>query len=98
MLDVAFLIGVLQVIKKNRDPKWDQSFQWQLDEPPMDDQVHVEVMSKNTGLHVHSKTESLGYADVNLSDVVNNKRVNEKYSLIDSKNGRIQIELTWRTT
>ncbi|KAH8961658.1 hypothetical protein BDL97_05G060600 [Sphagnum fallax] len=87
-----------QVIKKNRDPKWDQSFQWQLDEPPMDDQVHVEVMSKNTGLHVHSKTESLGYADINLSDVVNNKRVNEKYSLIDSKNGRIQIELTWRTT
>jgi hypothetical protein len=55
MLDVAFLIGVLQVIKKIRDPIWDQSFQWQLDEPPMEDQVHVEVMSKNTGLHMHSK-------------------------------------------
>jgi hypothetical protein len=44
------------------------------------------------------QTESLGYVDINLSDVVNNKRINEKYSLIDSKNGRIQIELSWRTT
>lgn len=42
--------------------------------------------------------ESLGYVDINLSDVVNNKRINEKYHLIDSKNGRIQIELQWRTS
>jgi hypothetical protein len=42
--------------------------------------------------------ESLGYVDVNLSDVVSNKRINEKYNLIDSKNGRIQIELQWRTS
>ena len=42
--------------------------------------------------------ESLGYVDINLSDVVSNKRINEKYHLIDSKNGRIQIELQWRTS
>lgn len=41
--------------------------------------------------------ETLGYVDINLSDVVSNKRINEKYHLIDSKNGKIQIELQWRT-
>ncbi len=43
------------------------------------------------------QTESLGYVDISLSDVVNNKRINEKYSLIDSKHGQIQVELLWRT-
>lgn len=44
-----------------------------------------------------SNQETLGYVDINLSDVVSNKRINEKYHLIDSRNGRIQIELQWRT-
>ncbi len=44
------------------------------------------------------QTESLGYVDISLSDVVNNKRINEKYSLIDSRHGQIQVELLWRTT
>ncbi|CAK9234286.1 unnamed protein product [Sphagnum troendelagicum] len=87
-----------QVIKRNRDPRWDHTFQWQLEEPPVEDQLHVEVMSRNIGLHMHFKTESLGYVDISLSDVVNNKRINEKYSLIDSKHGQIQVELLWRTT
>jgi hypothetical protein len=34
--------------------------------------------------------------DINLTDVVNNRRTNGKYHLIDSKNGQIQIELQWR--
>lgn len=42
--------------------------------------------------------ETLGYVDIKLADVVNNRRINEKYNLIDSKNGRIQIELQWRTS
>jgi Ca2+-dependent lipid-binding protein len=87
-----------QVIKRNRDPRWDHTFQWQLEEPPVEDQLHVEVMSRNIGLHMHFKTESLGYVDISLSDVVNNKRINEKYSLIDSRHGQIQVELLWRTT
>ncbi|KAJ8539579.1 hypothetical protein K7X08_013831 [Anisodus acutangulus] len=41
--------------------------------------------------------EALGYVDIYLADVVNNKRINERYHLIDSKNGRLQIELQWRT-
>jgi hypothetical protein len=42
--------------------------------------------------------EALGYIDISLADVISNKRINEKYHLIDSKNGQIQIELQWRTS
>ncbi|CAM6123407.1 unnamed protein product [Calypogeia fissa] len=84
-------------IKKNRDPRWEHRFEWVLDEPPVNDRLHVEVMSKSFGLTMHYK-ESLGYVDINLADVVNNKRINESYQLIDSKNGKIQVELQWRTS
>ncbi len=49
-------------------------------------------------LPVYVQAESLGYVDISLSDVVNNKRINEKYTLIDSKHGQIQVELLWRST
>jgi hypothetical protein len=42
--------------------------------------------------------ENLGYIDISLADVISNKRINEKYHLIDSKNGQIQIEMQWRTS
>jgi hypothetical protein len=42
--------------------------------------------------------ELLGYVDIPLGDVVSNRRINEKYQLIDSARGRIQVELEWRTT
>lgn len=42
--------------------------------------------------------ESLGYVDIALGDVVTNRRINEKYQLIDSARGKIQVELEWRTT
>ncbi|CAN0846103.1 SYT2 [Linum grandiflorum] len=44
---------------------------------------------------LHPK-EFLGYVVINLGDVVNNKRINEKYHLIYSKNDKIQLELQWR--
>ncbi|KAL3701334.1 hypothetical protein R1sor_019356 [Riccia sorocarpa] len=82
-------------IKKNRNPRWDHRMEWVVDEPPVSDRMHVEVMSKNLGLSYHMK-EPLGYVDINLSDVVNNKRINERYQLIDSMNGKIQLELQWK--
>lgn len=42
--------------------------------------------------------EMLGYVDIPLGDVVTNRRINEKYQLIDSARGKIQVELEWRTT
>ncbi|KAL0351740.1 UNVERIFIED_CONTAM: Synaptotagmin-1 [Sesamum calycinum] len=85
-----------QVVKKNRDPRWEEEFQFMLDEPPHNDRVHVEVLSTSKRSLLHAK-ETLGYVDIYLSDVVSNKRINERYHLIDSKNGRIQIEMQWRT-
>ncbi|KAF8406606.1 hypothetical protein HHK36_008695 [Tetracentron sinense] len=85
-------------VKKNRDPRWDEEFQFMLEEPPTNDKLHVEVVSTSSRMHLLHPKESLGYVDINLADVVSNKRINGKYHLIDSKNGRIQIELQWRTS
>ncbi|CAL9153098.1 unnamed protein product [Musa hybrid cultivar] len=84
-------------IKKNRDPRWEEEFQFVCEEPPINDKMHVEVLSRAPSIGIHPK-ESLGYVTISLTDVVNNKRTNETYHLIDSKNGRIQIELQWRTS
>ncbi|OIW14713.1 hypothetical protein TanjilG_33055 [Lupinus angustifolius] len=84
-------------MRKNRDPRWEEEFQFMVEEPPTNDKIHVEVVSTSSRNLLHPK-ESLGYADISLADVVANKRINEKYHLIDSKNGRIQIELQWRTS
>ncbi|XP_010266820.1 PREDICTED: synaptotagmin-2-like [Nelumbo nucifera] len=85
-------------VKKNRDPRWEEEFQFMLEEPPTNDKLHVEVVSTSTKLGLLHPKENLGYININLTDVVNNKRINEKYHLIDSKNGKIQIELQWRTS
>lgn len=74
--------------------------------PPFTTESHLyktHVKLSLSDLKVTSETpfleqESLGYVEIGLSDVVTNKRINEKYHLIDSKNGRIQIELQWRTS
>ncbi|KAK3157893.1 hypothetical protein QOZ80_2AG0129850 [Eleusine coracana subsp. coracana] len=84
-------------IKKNRDPRWEEEFQFMCEEPPTNDKMQVEVISRPSSLGIHSK-ENLGYVVISLTDVINNKRINEKYHLIDSKNGRIQLELQWRTS
>lgn len=87
-----------KLVKKNRDPRWEEEFQFMMDEPPTNDRIHVEVVSNSTRMGLLHPKESLGYVDINLSDVVSNKRINERYHLIDSKNGRVQIELQWRTS
>ncbi|KAL8135697.1 hypothetical protein AgCh_010359 [Apium graveolens] len=87
-----------KVMKKNRDPKWDEEFQFMLEEPPTDDKMHVEVVSTSKRMGLLHPKETLGYVDISLADVVSNKRINETYQLIDSKNGTIQIEMQWRTS
>ncbi|KAJ4964296.1 hypothetical protein NE237_024235 [Protea cynaroides] len=84
-------------LKKNRNPRWEEEFTFTLEEPPINDRLHVEVISTSSKSLLHPK-ELLGYVDINLADVVHNKRINEKFHLIDSKNGKILIELQWRTS
>ncbi|OEL22142.1 Synaptotagmin-3 [Dichanthelium oligosanthes] len=88
-----------KVIRKTRDPRWSEEFQFMVDEPPMEDKIHIEVKSKRRGLPFRNKAshESLGHVDINLADVVNNGRINEKYHLINSRNGMIQVEIRWST-
>ncbi|KAK7352025.1 hypothetical protein VNO80_17440 [Phaseolus coccineus] len=86
-----------KIMKKNRDPRWEEEFQFLVEEPPTGDKLHVEVVSTSSRSLLRQK-ESLGYADISLADVVANNRINERHHLIDSKNGRIQIELQWRAS
>ncbi|KAF3796370.1 Synaptotagmin-3 [Nymphaea thermarum] len=85
-----------KVIKKSRAPNWNEEFQFMLEEAPTRERVHIEVMSRKKGFNFHWK-EPLGHVDINLVDVVNNGRINEKYHLINSKNGVIHIEMRWKT-
>ncbi|KAH7847138.1 hypothetical protein Vadar_022377 [Vaccinium darrowii] len=87
-----------KAIKKNRDPRWDEEFQFMLDEPPSNSRIHVEVVSTPSWMGLLHPKEALGYVDINLSDVVTNKRINERYHLINSQKGRVQIEMQWRTS
>ncbi|XP_024317075.1 synaptotagmin-2 isoform X1 [Brachypodium distachyon] len=84
-------------IKKNRDPRWEQEFEFVCEEPPTNDKMQIEVISRPPSIGIHSK-ENLGYVVISLGDVISNKRINEKFHLIDSKNGCIQLELQWRTS
>ncbi|EPS58120.1 hypothetical protein M569_16696, partial [Genlisea aurea] len=86
-----------KAVKKNRNPRWEEEFQFMLEEPPTNDRIHVEVVSTSKRMGLLHPKEMLGHVDVYLSDVVSNKRINERYHLIDSKDGRIQIEMEWRT-
>eukprot|EP00850_Spirogloea_muscicola_P010509 SM000062S19895 [mRNA] locus=s62:215277:219252:+ [translate_table: standard] len=88
--------GVLVVVKKQSDPEFEETFQFELPQEPKDEVLHIEVWSKNTGLtHYVSAKEMIGNVDIPLNDVVNNKRINEIYQLTDSRNGKLKVELEW---
>ncbi|KAJ6909334.1 hypothetical protein NC652_020352 [Populus alba x Populus x berolinensis] len=85
-----------KTIKKTRDPRWNEEFQFTLDQPPLRELIRIEVMSKRKGFSFRSK-ESLGHVEIKLDDVVYNGRINQKYHLIDSRNGVIHVEIRWST-
>ncbi|XP_052172033.1 synaptotagmin-3 [Diospyros lotus] len=83
-----------KVIKKTRDPVWNEEFQFMLEEPPLKEKIRIEVMSKRKGFGFRPK-ESLGHVDISLIDVVNNGQINEKYHLINSRHGLIHLDIRW---
>ncbi|XP_061347058.1 synaptotagmin-3 [Gastrolobium bilobum] len=83
-----------KMMKKTRHPLWNEEFQFMLEEPPLHEKIHIEVMSKRKRLSFLSK-ESLGHVEINLNDVVHNGRINDKYHLINSRNGEIHVEIRW---
>lgn len=49
------LTCMVQHIKKNRDPRWEEEFQFMLEEPPINDRMHIEVISRPSSIGLHSK-------------------------------------------
>ncbi|KAI3822590.1 hypothetical protein L1987_10184 [Smallanthus sonchifolius] len=88
-----------KILKKTWDPSWNEEFQFMLDEAPLEDVIHIEVISKRKHkLGFGSSKEALGHVDINLVDVVYNNRINEKYHLINSRNGMIHVDIKWNAT
>ncbi|XP_010658397.1 synaptotagmin-3 isoform X2 [Vitis vinifera] len=84
-----------KMMKKTRDPQWNEEFQFMLEEPPLSEKIHIQVISQRSGIGFRSK-ESMGHVDIDLTDVVHNGRINHKYHLINSKNGQIHLEIKWK--
>ncbi|XLR45884.1 hypothetical protein S83_030544 [Arachis hypogaea] len=84
-----------KVMKKTRHPRWNEEFQFMLEEPPLREKIHIEIMSKRKTFSFLSK-ESLGHVEINLNDVVHNGRINDRYHLINSKNGEIHVDIRWK--
>ncbi|XP_028098306.1 synaptotagmin-3-like isoform X8 [Camellia sinensis] len=85
-----------KVIKKTRDPSWNEEFQFMLEEPPLKETIHIEVMNKRWRDIIFRSKESMGHVDINLIDVVNNGHMNDKYHLINSKKGVIHLDIRWK--
>lgn len=83
-----------KAIKKTRNPTWEEEFQYMLDEAPINDVIYVEIISTKR-LSFKFK-ESLGHVRINLVDVVDNGRINQKFYLINSRNGVIHLNMRWR--
>ncbi|KAJ6317479.1 hypothetical protein OIU76_013091 [Salix suchowensis] len=80
----------------DRDPRWNEEFQFPLDQPPVHELIRIEVRSTRTSFSFRSK-ELLGHVEINLDDVVHNGRINQSYRLIDSRNGVVHVEIRWST-
>ncbi|RWW23335.1 hypothetical protein GW17_00012422, partial [Ensete ventricosum] len=52
---LLFCCNCMQYIKKNRDPRWEEEFQFMCEEPPTNDKMHVEVLSRPPSIGIHSK-------------------------------------------
>ena len=39
---------LIQHVKKNRDPRWEEEFTFTLEEPPTNDRIYVEVISASS--------------------------------------------------
>lgn len=46
------LFSSVQVMKKNRDPRWEKEFTWQLEDSPANDRLHIEVHSKGSSMNM----------------------------------------------
>lgn len=50
----------MQIVKKNRDPRWDEEFSYTLEEPPTNDRMHFEVVSTSSRLGLlHPKVQRI---------------------------------------
>ncbi|GJX87822.1 C2 domain-containing protein [Tanacetum coccineum] len=84
-------------IKNVAYPKWEEEFTFILEEPPTNEELHLEVISTPWRGLIYRKEESMGHANIRVADIMNKKRTNKKYDL-QNGSGSVQVELQWRTS
>ena len=58
-LNISSMLIYIQMIKKSRDPRWNEEFQFMLEEAPVGQKIHIEVMSKRRGFSFHGKVRKI---------------------------------------
>lgn len=58
-LNISSMLIYIQMIKKSRDPRWSEGFQFMLEEAPIGQKIHIEVMSKRRGFSFHGKVRKI---------------------------------------
>jgi hypothetical protein len=58
--------GLMQTMKKNKNPQWSQEFSWLLHDAPINERLRIEVMSKSMGFHLHFKVRGVFLITFNL--------------------------------
>ncbi|KAI7726422.1 hypothetical protein M8C21_027360 [Ambrosia artemisiifolia] len=95
-----------QSMMNTNRPIWLQEFTFMLEQPPMNDNLHIKVIN-NSWLGLFRGKGSLGHTNIRLADVVKKKWTNELYQLKSSyfdkdhqygKCNYLQVELCWRTS
>lgn len=56
---MMYVLVLIQLVKKNRDPRWGEEFQFTLEEPPTSERLHVEVLSSSKMSLLHPKVYTL---------------------------------------
>nr|XP_043625938.1 synaptotagmin-2-like [Erigeron canadensis] len=81
-------------VSRSSSPIWRSEFWYSLEKQklPINELLHLEVVS-TTWMGLIYPEECLGHVDINLTDVINKKRINKTYDLINPKSGRLHVEL-----
>eukprot|EP00897_Mesotaenium_endlicherianum_P006569 jgi/Mesen1/5940/ME000301S05055 len=92
-----------QVVSHLTNPRWDEEFEFLMAAPPVDTKLRIEVWHMEEVNSIFRNSVSgraktmLGILDVSLRDVVDNRRLIDRYQLGKSKQGRLKVEMIWRS-
>nr|GEY20607.1 retrotransposon protein, putative, Ty1-copia subclass [Tanacetum cinerariifolium] len=84
-----------KTMMNNKDPIWEEVLTFMSKQPPINETLHLKVISTPTMRFIHSE-ELIAQTDISLADVVNNKRIIHTY-IFQNGMSQLDVEFQWRT-